>query len=81
MEYLSAANMKKMTDKRNEEINEEIREKVQEKMLDATKKGYYGVTIETLPVPIVKELKNMGYEITFKSDRLEGSGITISWRK
>lgn len=81
MEYLKAADMKKMTDSRNKEINEEIREKIQAKMLDATKKGYYSIMVEMLPIPIVKELKNMGYEITFKSDKLEGSGIIISWRK
>ena len=46
------------------------------------KKGYYGITVEMLSI-LVKELKNMGYEITFKSDKLEGSGsgIIISWRK
>lgn len=81
MEILDATGMKRITDKRNEEINEEIKEKLSAKMLDATKSGYYNIKVETLPIPIVEELKNLGYKITYQSEQLEGSGITISWRK
>lgn len=79
MEILDATGMKRITDKRNEEINEEIKEKLQAKMLDATKNGYYNIMVETLPIPIVEELKNMGYEI--KYGEREDNRIIISWRK
>lgn len=74
MEYLKAADMKKMTDKRNEEIME----KVQTKMFDAAKMGHYNIIVETLPIPVAEELKNMGYKL---KDETRGSGIIISWRK
>lgn len=78
MEYLNAADMKKMTDKRNEEINEEIMEKVQTKMFDAAKMGYYNIIVETLPISVAEELRNMGYNL---KDEKRGDRIIISWRK
>lgn len=74
MEYLKAADMKKMTDKRNEEIMEDI----QTKMFDAAKNGRYSIIVEILPIPIAEELKNMGYNL---KDETRGSGTIISWRK
>lgn len=78
MEYLNAADMKKMTDKRNEEINEEIMEKVQTKMFDAARMGRYSIIVEILPIPVAEELKNMGYKL---KNETRGNGIIISWRK
>ena len=82
MEYLKAADMKKMTDKRNEEINEEIMEdiqtKIQTKMFDAAKNGRYSTIVEILPIPIAEELRSMGYNL---KDEKRGNGIIISWRK
>ena len=78
MEYLNAADMKKMTDKRNEEINEEIMEKIQTKIFDAAKIGCYNIIVETLPIPVAEELRNMGYKLKGET---RGSGIIISWRK
>ena len=78
MEYLKAADMKKMTDKRNEEINEEIMEDIQTKMFDAARMGRYNIIVETLPIPMAEELKNMGYKL---KDEARGNGIIISWRK
>lgn len=74
MEYLNAADMKKMTDKRNEEIMENI----QTKMFDAARIGCYNIIVEILPIPIAEELKNMGYKI---KDETRGSGMIISWRE
>ena len=78
MEYLKAADMKKMTDKRNEEINEKIMEDIQTKMFDAARMGRYNIIVETLPIPVAEELKNMGYKL---KDEARGNGIIISWRK
>lgn len=74
MEYLNAADMKKMTDKRNEEIME----KIQTKIFDAAKIGCYNIIVETLPIPVAEELRNMGYKLKGET---RGSGIIISWRK
>lgn len=74
MEYLNAADMKKMTDKRNEEIMENI----QTKMFDAARIGCYNIIVEILPIPIAEELKNMGYKI---KDETRESGMIISWRE
>ena len=78
MEYLNAADMKKMTDKRNEEINVEIMENIQTKMFDAARMGRYSIIVEILPVPVAEEFKNMGYKL---KDEARGNGIIISWRK
>ena len=78
MEYLNAADMKKMTDKRNEEINEKIMEKIQTKIFDAAKIGCYNIIVEILPIPVAEELRNMGYKLKGEPG---GSGIIISWRK
>ena len=78
MEYLKAADMKKMTDKRNEEINVEIMEDIQTKMFDAARMGRYSIIVEILPIPVAEELKNMGYKL---KDEARGNGIIISWRK
>lgn len=78
MEYLNAADMKKMTDKRNEEMSEEVMEKVQTKIFDAAKIGLYSVRVDILPVAIAKKLKDMGYEIIYD---VRGDKETISWRK
>ena len=78
MEYLNAADMKKMTDKRNKEMNEEIMEKVQTKIFDAAKIGLYNVRVDILPAAIAAKLKDMGYEITYD---VRGDKETISWRK
>ena len=78
MEYLNAAEMKKMTDKRNKEINEEIMEKIQTKIFDAAKIGCYNIIVDILPIPVAEELRNMGYEVKCET---RGSGIIISWRK
>ena len=78
MEYLNAADMKKMTDKRNEEINKEIMEKIQTKIFDTAKIGCYNIIVETLPISVTEELRNMGYEVKGET---RGSGIIISWRK
>lgn len=78
MEYLNAAGMKKMTDKRNKEMNEEIMEKVQTKIFDAAKIGLYSVRVDILPAAIAAKLKDMGYEITYD---VRGDKETISWRK
>ena len=78
MEYLNAADMKKMTDKRNEEINAEIMENIQIKMFDAARIGHYNIIVETLPIPVAEELRSMGYNL---KDEKRGNGIIISWRK
>ena len=78
MEYLNAADMKKMTDKRNKEMNEEIMEKVQTKIFDAAKVGLYSVRVDILPAAIAAKLKEMGYKITYD---VRGDKETISWRK
>lgn len=74
MEYLNAADMKKMIDKRNEEIMENI----QTKIFDAAKIGCYNIIVETLPIPVAEELMNMGYKLKCET---RGGGIIISWRK
>ena len=74
MQYLKAADMKKMTDKRNEEIMENI----QTKMFDAAKMGHYNIIVETLPISVAEELRNMGYNL---KDETRGDRIIISWRK
>lgn len=78
MEYLNAADMKKMTDKRNKEMNEEIMEKVQTKIFNAAKIGLYSVRVDILPAAIDAKLKDMGYEIKYDAIGYKG---TISWRK
>lgn len=78
MEYLNAADMKKMTDKRNKEIDEEIMERVQTKIFDVAKTGCYNIRFETLPISIAAELKDMGYEIIYD---VRGDKETISWRE
>ena len=78
MEYLKAADMKKMTDKRNEEINVEIMEDIQTKMFDAARMGRYSIIVEILPISVAEELKNMGYKL---KDEARGNGVIISWRK
>lgn len=78
MEYLNAADMKKMTDKCNKEIDEEIMERVQTKIFDAAKTGRYNIRFETLPISIAAELKDMGYEVKYDVRGYKG---TISWRK
>lgn len=74
MEYLNAADMKKMTDKRNEEIMENV----QTKMFDAAKMGHYNIIVETLPISVAEELRNIGYNL---KDETRGDRIIISWRK
>ena len=78
MEYLNAADMKKMTNKRNKEINEGIMGKIQTKIFDAAKIGCYNIIVDILPIPVAEELRNMGYEVKCET---RGSGIIISWRK
>ena len=78
MEYLNAADMKKMTDKRNKEMSEEIMEKVQTKIFDAAKAGLYGVRVDILPAAITAKLKDMGYKITYD---VRGDKEIIIWRK
>lgn len=78
MEYLNAADMKKLADKYNEGTEDRILAELFECIQHAAEAGRYYVKTDILSLSIAKKLKDMGYEIIYD---VRGDKETISWRK
>ena len=78
MEYLNAADMKKLADKHNEESADRELAELLERIQHAAEAGLYYVKTDILSLSIAKKFKDMGYEITYN---VRGDKETISWRK
>ena len=78
MEILNAAEAKKRADKYNKEITEKIQIEIFDRIQCAAKAGRYSIMVETIPLSIVENLENMGYEVKFEA---RGDKEIISWRE
>lgn len=78
MEYLKAADMKKLTDSNNEKMTDKVLVELFECIQHAAEVGLYYVRVDILPTAIAAKLKDMGYKV--KYDVREDKEI-ISWRE